>query len=435
VRRRVLIVVSSYRPAMLADMQRARALAWELPALGWDVEILTPAPSEVRQDAIEPDADGFFAKDTPVHEVRVWLAPLFGLVSLGSGAWRMWLPMYRRGRTLLASRRFDLVYFSTTAFNFFSFGPLWRSKFGVPYALDFQDPWVLPAHRYRGRGWKARLSAWLDPSLEKKAVRDAAGLIAVSETYIATLKQRYHKRSPAWLEAGQHAVIPFAAEEHDLIEAGRGHCHAGEADGRELVLLYVGDGPTRGRSFSLICHALARLRSRGCELAPRVHIRLFGTGMPGKHDHYPVLKAAAHGAGIGDLVEEQPRRVPYRRALELILQSSGLLILGADDSGYVPSKLFGCALSGKPLLACLRRDGPAYALFQSEPCLGHALWFDQTATMPLDEAAAVCGKFLKEAAAGVTFDRRPFLRAHLAPAMALRHVELFQACLDRGTAR
>jgi hypothetical protein len=434
VRRRVLIVVSSYRPAMLADMQRARALAWELPALGWDVEILTPAPGEVRQDAIEPDADGFFAKDTPVHEVRAWFAPVFRLFTSRSGSWRMALPMFWRGRRLLASGRFDLVYFTTTAFVLATCGSPWRRRFGVPYVLDFQDPWLLPPQRYRGAGWKARLSAWLDPILEKQAVRDAAGLVAVSDAYSATLAQRYSKYRPAWLNPGRCAVIPFAADERDLIEAGRGLC-AGKADGRELALHYVGAGPTMRRSFSLICQALALLRARGCDLASRARIRLFGTGMPGTADDRNVLKDAADAAGIGDVVEERPQRVPYRRALELMLESRALLILGVDDSGYVPSKLFGWALSDKPLLACLRRDGSAYALFQSEPRLGRTLWFDGTATMPLDEAAAIFREFLKDAAAGVTFDRRPFLSAHLAPAMAQRHVALFQACLRREAVR
>ncbi len=39
---RVLIVTSTYAPAMIADMHRARHLAWELPKLGWQVEILAP---------------------------------------------------------------------------------------------------------------------------------------------------------------------------------------------------------------------------------------------------------------------------------------------------------------------------------------------------------------------------------------------------------
>jgi len=434
VRRRALIVVSSYRPAMLADMQRARALAWQLPALGWDVEILTPAPSEVRPDAIEPDATGFFANDTPVHEVRAWLSPLFRLFTSRTGSWRMALPIFWRGRGLLASGRFDLVYFTTTAFILVACASSWQRRFSVPYVIDFQDPWLLPVDRYRGRGWKARLSAWIDRHLEKKAVRKAAGLIAVSDAYVATLKLRYHKLVLRWLEESRHAVIPFAADERDLIEAaGRGRSVAA-AKGAELALHYVGAGPTMQRSFALVCRALARLRSSGDALAGRVRIRLFGTGTPGQHDGKPVLKHLADTAGIGDLVEERPQRVSYRRSLELILESDGLLVLGVDDAGYVPSKLFGYALSGKPLLASLRRDGAAYAMVQSTPSLGRSLWFEQTETMPLDEAASLFGEFLQEMAAGRTFDRRPLLQTHLAPAMAQRHVALFQACVAGGSA-
>ena len=40
--RRVLLVTSSYAPTMIADMQRARQLAWQLPEAGWQVEILCP---------------------------------------------------------------------------------------------------------------------------------------------------------------------------------------------------------------------------------------------------------------------------------------------------------------------------------------------------------------------------------------------------------
>jgi hypothetical protein len=428
----VLIVVSSYRPAMLADMQRARALAWELPALGWDVEILTPAASEVRPDAIEPDAAGFFADDTAVHEVRAWLSPLFRMFTSRTGSWRMALPMFWRGRRLLASGRFDLVYFTTTAFILVSCGSRWRRRFGVPYVIDFQDPWLLPPQHYRGRGWKGRLMSWLDPYLEKRGVGHAAGLIAVSDAYIAALTKRYHKLAPSWLDARRHAVIPFAADERDLLEAGRRHCRAAAVRADELLLHYVGAGPTMQRSFCLICEALARLRACGDAVAGRVRIRLFGTGRPGPHAARPVLKPVADAAGVGDLVDEQPERVPYRRALELVCESGGVLVLGVDDAGYVPSKLFGYALSGKPLLASLRCDGAAYALFRAEPRLGHAVWLDETQAMPLDKAAGVLGEFLREVASGATFDRRPWLQSRLAPAMAQRHAALFEACLQCG---
>ena len=95
----------------------------------------------------------------------------------------------------------------------------------------------------------------------------------------------------------------------------------------------------------------------------------------------------------------------------------------------MPSKLFSYALSGKPLLATLHRDGPAFSMFQSIPDLGHALWIGQNSDMPLEEATDVLETFLREVVARKIFDRATSIRPYLAPAMARHHVELFEACL------
>jgi hypothetical protein len=101
-----------------------------------------------------------------------------------------------------------------------------------------------------------------------------------------------------------------------------------------------------------------------------------------------------------------------------------------DDAGYMPSKLFSYASSGKPLLAAVRRDSSAFAQFQSTPGLGHAIWFDQSGEMPVAAAAQEVGNFLREAASRMNFDRRTILKSFVAPFMAQRHAELFEACLQ-----
>jgi hypothetical protein len=95
----------------------------------------------------------------------------------------------------------------------------------------------------------------------------------------------------------------------------------------------------------------------------------------------------------------------------------------------MPSKLFSYALSGKPLLATLHREGPAFSMFQSIPDLGHALWIGEKDEMPHEEAMNVLEIFLREVVAQKSFDRGTNITPYLAPAMARRHVELFEACL------
>ena len=430
-RRRVLMVVSAFRPAMIADMQRARMLAWELPAMGWDVEVLTPRASEVRQDVIESEPNAFFATDTRVHEVGSLARWAFEALGSRTHSWRTLWPMRQRGSELLRARRFDLVYFTSTTFIYFSLGPQWRRKFGIPFVLDFHDPWVKEtAATGQGRTFRSRVTERLGVRMERSAVVNATGVVAVSPRYIEMLRRRYEAATPPWLPPARHAVIPFGAREADLTEAAKTAKDCIAHDSREIVLHYVGaGGAIMRRSFALICRAVATLREQGSPLTDRVRIALFGTFYDWKSGDPKDLETAAQRAGIGGLVSELPDRVSYRRSLELLLESDGALILGVDDAGYMPSKLFGYALSGKPLLASLHRDSPAFAQFQATPVLGHVLWFDDHGEMPVADATHIVESFLQEAAARRSFDRRGMLEPFLAPSMALHHAQLFNACL------
>jgi len=430
-RKNVLIIVSSYRPAMLADMQRARMLAWELPKFRWDVEILTPDSTEVRQDAIEPDTSGFFAEDTVIHRVKSSGRGLFDAVGANSPTFRMLGPMRRSGSQLLAHSRFDIVYLSTTTFSFFSLGPLWERRFGVPYVLDFHDPWLKARDRSTRTTWKTRATQSLFRRWEKRAVTRAAGVIAVSPDYLRILKERYSSSGARWLDDNRHAVIPFAALLQDLNEARTSMAKV-MRDPTQVSIRYVGaGGRTMARSFALICRALAQLRGMNHPILGRVRVQLFGTTYGWKAGDPKILQEIARQGGVGDLVEEHPERVSYRRSLELLLESDAALVLGVDDSGYMPSKLFTYALSGKPLLAALHRKSPGFSKFRELPSLGHALWFDDSDEMPVADARKIVAEFLEEAAARHKVDRTEALRPFLASAMAERHAEMFEIIVNR----
>jgi hypothetical protein len=426
----VLIVASAYRPAIIADMHRARMLAWEMPKIGWDVEVLAPRATEVRQDVVEPDPDPFFAPDTPVHEVGSIARGVFEMLGSRTHAWRTLWPIRRFGGELLRSKRYDLVYFTTTTFVHCGLGPYWRRNFGIPFVLDFHDPWVRENTVETSRGLKSRLLARVAERMERAAVTNAAGLVSVSPRYIGVLERRYRRYAPHWLAPRRHAVIPFGARSGDLeaaaVQAGAGRTR----DPLILVVRYVGAGGSiMARSFGLVCRALAGLRQRG-ELPDRLlRIELFGTTYDWRPGDGRLLESIAQSSGIDDLVREHPERVSYRRSLELLLEADGALVLGVDDRGYVPSKLLSYALSGKPLLASLRRDGPAYEQMQSASGMGHVIGFDPDGEASLAEAEQTMAKFLGEVADRRLFDRRTILEPFLAPGMAERHAELFDACV------
>lgn len=435
--RRVLIVASSYAPTMIADMHRARYLAWELPKFKWDIEILAPDASYQPAPCLDEDSDAFFPNNTTLTFVPAFASGIFSKLGFGSIGWRAIFPMWRAGRRLLTQQRFDVVYISTTQFPLFLLGPLWRREFGIPYVLDFHDPCYKEKARYRAwlrPGLKHTVSRWISRFIEARAVTSASGIVSVSPDYIETLCRRYGETKCAWMKPGLTKVIHFAVSPIDLQVVGhRREIHTSMPGPPRIV--YVGSGGSiMRRSFAVLCEALAYLRDK--ELVPPdgPRIELYGTLRGWREGSPKELAEVAIEYGIGDLVDERPGWVSYRKSLELLLNSGGALILGVDDAGYMPSKLFTYAYSGKPLLALLRKEGPAFAEFQKNGDLGHVLWFSKAEAMPVAEAAVVLQEFLAEVGRKERFDRSGVVEPFLAQKMAARHVELFNAicapCLD-----
>ncbi len=362
-----------------------------------------------------------------------FLPRLIRTIGLGNIGWRALLPMARRGLHLLASQRFDLVYISTAQLPLFLLGPLWRRLTGVPYVLDFHDPgyrddakrpsWLRP-------GLKYEIGRRLAKQIERCAVAHAGAIVSVSASYVDALRARYTGTRAPWLDADRTAVMPFAVRAEDLREAAQSVPHRDAKTRDRARIVYVGaGGPVMARSFALLCRVIARLRHDRPGLVENLTIALSGTTLGWRDGERCHLAEIAREHGLGDIVEEDPRRLSYRRSLEELAGADGALILGVDEQGYMPSKLFSYALSGKPLLACVHRDGPACSTLRRDPTLGHALWFSSAGDMCVDEAAAVAGAFLDEVIARRTFDRTARLRPFLAKAMAEQHVALFEARL------
>jgi glycosyltransferase involved in cell wall biosynthesis len=424
---------------MIADMHRARQLAWELPSLGWDVEVLAPNASYQLSSCVDDDSAEFFSPGGVIHFVPQRWSSLFERVGLRSIGWRAIIPMLHEGNKLFGDGDFDLIYFSTTQFPLFLLGPLWKRRFGVPFVLDFHDPCYRqgpPAPVWARPSIKHLISRWISKYVESYATIGASGLIAVSPNYIDVLRRRYLHARPDWLDPRRNAVIPFGALPFDLDEVTSRLTSRDQTNEPKARIVYVGaGGPIMLRSFSFLCSVLSYLRQRLPELLEGISIELYGTLLGWRTGDQKHLIELARSQKLADVVREYPGRVSYRRSLELLVGSDGALILGVDDVGYMPSKLFTYALSGKPLLAAVREEGPAFAQFRRNPELGHALWFRESETMQLADAAVVVTAFLRDVIARRNSDRRAMLESFLARRMAECHADLFEASLSIPTPR
>ncbi len=206
--RRVLIVSPHFPPFNAPDHQRVRMSLPYFQTFGWEPWILTVEP-----DAIAGAKDPFLLKtvpDTiPITRTKALPIELTRRVGLGNIGWRCLPYFVQEGDRLVAEQSFDLVYFSTTVFLTMGLAARWRRRFGVPYVLDFQDPWFSDYYQQAktaqrpGGQLKYRFAQTIAKTLEPKAMRDVSQVISVSPAYPETLKQRY-----PWLNADQFTSCP-----------------------------------------------------------------------------------------------------------------------------------------------------------------------------------------------------------------------------------
>jgi len=229
--------------------------------------------------------------------------------------------------------------------------------------------------------------------------------------------------------AGTAVEIPFGARVEDFSAVDRPLEVRDEANGL-CTIGYVGVGDVvMQKSFRRLVAGLARLRRRAPDIVNRCRIQLAGTKGGWRDGDLKVLWEEGAAVGVGDLVSEDPRIIAYSSAVSQAVAADGLLVLGVDDSAYMPSKLFLYALTGKPLLACMKWTSQVDSVFREFPELGVLIHFLAPEEVEVEEDDLLL-EFLRQVIAGRRFARSAVQERHSATAMTRRHVELFEACLS-----
>ncbi len=387
--KKLLIVSPHFCPVNAPDMQRARLALPHLRALGWETTVLALAPETIERPVLDPLLEQTYPADIRVVRARGLPPGLARALGFG-GLWlRAGRALRRAGDALLARERFDLVFFTTTQFDFLRLGPRWLVRHGVPCVLDYQDPWVndyyartgAPPPGGRLRYALARRRALRD---EPRALRTAAGVVAVSPAYVGDLARRY-----PWFDPARAAVLPFGASAGDfevararvpprpLVPFGDGNVHL-VSTGRA--------GADLAPALRLLFAAFARFRKNHPAAAARFRFHFIGTSYAPPTLARDSVAPLAREAGLDDQVNEHRARVPYFEALHYLSRADCILAVGSDDPAYTASKLAPCLLAARPVLSLFHHLGPAQPLARA--ALG-ANAFAFGAQAPASDAALV----------------------------------------------
>lgn len=344
---RVLIVAPSYVPSSYPPTHRVRFFARHLPEFGWEPEIVTVEPADMNEPA-DPDIHRLAPASVRVSRSRAFPLALTRPFGVGDLGYRSLLPMRRVLNRVVEQRRPDLVFIPGPPWPAFLQGPYLRRRYGIPYVIDYIDPWV-SAMGADGRWWtKAFWFRQLALKLEPNVVRHASHFVAVSDGTNDGVRVRY-----PWLPPDRFTGIPygFEASDFDALRAEpRANAYWDVGDGK-LHLVYVGAMLPNGfETLRALFAAVLSLRESAPALFARLRLHFFGTTYDPDVIEGRVLPVARE-MGLAEHVTEHPRRVPYLDALNILCSADVILALGSTERHYTASKIFPNILARRPMLA------------------------------------------------------------------------------------
>ncbi|MBE9031024.1 hypothetical protein IQ266_14920 [filamentous cyanobacterium LEGE 11480] len=391
----MLIISPHFPPINAPDHQRIRVALPYFAEFGWEATVLAVKPENVPHsqdaklvDALSPDLRVIYVDALPSKYTK--------LVGLGNVGWRCLLEMQKIGDQLFRSEVFDLVFFSTTIFPVMLLGKRWWQKFGLPYVLDFQDPWRSDYHAGNkqstppGGRLKYGITQFLARWSEPQAMQAVKQVISVSPSYPEVLQRRY-----PWVKAEQFTVLPFGAPEKDFAQLPQLNVthpiFDPEDDQQHWV--YVGRGGSdMHTALKILFDGIQTARNQAPEVWKPIQLHFVGTSYAPPHLAMKTIEAMAEACGVADMVTEHTSRIPYFEAQQLLVDSDVIMMIGSDDASYTASKLYPCILAKKPILAVFHAASSVVDIL--EDCqAGKVVRFSETDVPKPADSAIVLQKF------------------------------------------
>lgn len=354
--KRVLVIASDFAPSSLPPATRVRFFARHLPEFGWEPIVLTVDPKHY-EATVDLENEQLLSPSLDVLRTGAfgsrWTRK-FGVGDIGMRSlWQHWRAIKR----LCRERQIDLIFIPVPPYVPMVLGRLAHARFGVPYVIDYIDPWVteyywkLPKAQ-RPPKWRA--SYWLSRTLEPFGLKKVAHITGVSKGTTDGVVDSY-----SWLRPEHATEIPFGAEVGDfeyLRQHPRPNSIFNPADGL-VHLSYIGACiPGMHAALRAIFQAVRAGLDRTPETFERLRLHFVGTSYAANGHAPRNVLALAQETGVGPLVDEQPRRIPYLASLQVMMDSDALLLVGSDEPHYTASKVFPYLLAGRPLLALFHEE-------------------------------------------------------------------------------
>lgn len=347
-----MIISPHFPPSNLAAVHRARLFSQHLPSLGWEPVILM-----VDEKYYEEELDYNLVKLLPAN-LRLERVKAFQVTKprlIGDIGLRSFFQIAKKAVRIIQLEKIDFLYIIIPSFYTALIGRWVHAKTGIPYGIDYVDPWV---HNFQGsekifsrHWWSTKLSSFLEPI----AVKKASLITGVAEGYY----EGVIKRNPHLKNKAIFAAMPYGGEkaDHEKVSQLNVRPYLFEKKKNKLQLVYAGAMlPKAYQPLERIFQVMQNKK----ELFDSLEIHFIGTGKNTSDPSGYNIKKYAEQYGLWQQqVFEYPRRIPYLDVLVHLEASGGAFILGSTEPHYTPSKIYQAVLTGKPLWAILHAESTA----------------------------------------------------------------------------
>lgn len=341
--KKVLIIYPHYPPSNLAGVHRPRLFAQHLPSFGWEPVILT-----VDEKYYEEKPDWNLVKLLPaqqqIHKVKAFKR----IGPIGDIGLRGWWQLYKKALDILRRDKIDFIYIPIPSFYTALIGPKLFRKTGVPYGIDYIDPWV---HEFPGSK-KLFSKAWFSSRLAKKLEPVALKHVALITGVATGYYQAVLDRNPSLKEKVLTGAMPYGGEiqDHQMVKKEQLRPYLFQPNGK-FQMVYA--GALLPRSYAILQIIFDCIKTHP-DIFADVEFHFIGTGIPTTGEIRSVVAPMASESGIWQKqVFEYPDRVPYLDVLTHLEHADAVFILGSTEVHYTPSKTYQAVMSRKPIFAVL----------------------------------------------------------------------------------
>jgi glycosyltransferase involved in cell wall biosynthesis len=340
--RTLLLVTYHFPPSAASGSFRLLGFARHLLPRGWRTVVV--APPSMPYESVDEELGRKVPPETAVYPAPF---PKGNRLTRRFVPDSIWFPgAWKACRRALAAEKPEAVLTSSPPHAVHVLGRLLKSRYGLPWVVDFRDPWTYGHGRPRQRNWVAHGEA-----IKEKIVLRAADAIIVN-----TPRARAALANDLPAFAAKMHVIPngYDPESFPLEETPRTSPTA-------LSIVHTGE-IYAGRDPRPFFDALL-----GMQLppgTPPLQVTFLGNSTDPRHD-WPKevqsrgLENVIHFAG----------RVDYAQALKVMQNADILLLLdGVDRRVGIPAKLYEYFGARRPILALAKEGDISWALAKSGVC-------------------------------------------------------------------